>query len=162
MRKSLSSVVGIACSLLLAGCFGGIGEEPQSEYKAVVMTRTEFEKSVTLESVKPITTSGKIYIKDNLLLINDVDLGFHVYYYVNAQTPIKIAFIKIPGATDVAIRNNILYINQAVDLVAINYDPNTGEMTVTNRNRNVFPPKMSPDGFHHNTADNKVVISWKQ
>jgi hypothetical protein len=41
-------------------------------------------------------------------------------------TPIlrnRLHFYKAPGATDLAIKGNTVYINQAVDLVTATFDP---------------------------------------
>ncbi len=107
-----------------------------------------------------LVKSGKIYIKDDLMLLNDLNKGFHVYNYSNPENPVKIAFIEIPGATDVAIRNSTIYINQAVDLVTLNYNSNTNTLNVLSRNRNIFPQKRSPDGFVGNYAENQIIVNW--
>lgn len=134
--------------------------EPISSFKPIIMDRTAFESSVKLLPSQNLVKSGKIYIKDDLMLLNDVNKGFHVYNYSNPENPVKIAFIEIPGATDVAIRNSTIYINQAVDLVTLNYNSNTNTLTVLSRNRNIFPQKRSPDGFVGNYAENQIIVNW--
>ena len=118
------------------------------------------ESSVFAQPEQTIYNSGKIYIKGNYMYITEVNKGFHVYNYSNAENPVKTAFINVPGATDLAIRNNIIYINQAVDLVTINYDQTTNTIISTHRNRNVFPTKVAPNGQMANPNRDEIVIDW--
>lgn len=135
-------------------------EEPINNFKPIIMNRLTFEASVKILQSKKIVKSGKIYIKDDIMLVNDVNKGFHIYNYSDATNPIKIAFLEIPGATDVAIRNSIIYINQAVDLVTLKYDLTANKVTVLYRNRNIFPQKNSPQGFVFNVKENEIIIDW--
>jgi hypothetical protein len=134
--------------------------ENQQQYKAMFLDRTFFEKSIVLQSAQPITKTGKIYLKGDLMFVNDVNKGFHVYNYSNPKKPIPIHFIKAPGATDLAIIDNVIYINQAVDLVTATYNSNTNKFTVTNRNRAVFPQKKAPNGATGNPGENQIIIDW--
>ncbi|SHG03275.1 hypothetical protein SAMN05444372_1021 [Flavobacterium micromati] len=94
------------------------------------------------------------------MFVNDVNKGFHVYDYSNPKSPVRTNFINVPGATDLAIRDNTIYINQAVDLVTATYNITTKKFTVTNRNKNVFPQKQAPNGQSEYTKDNQVIIDW--
>ncbi|WP_298153758.1 hypothetical protein [Flavobacterium sp.] len=164
MRKITFIPLFLFLTLSLQGCWTWkIEDNRESAYEPVVMNRTDFEQAVKMKVQENTIKAGKIYIKDNLLFIADVNRGFHIYNYSNPANPPKIGFLNIPGATDVAIRDNILYINQAVDLVAIEYDPIQNRIQVTNRTRNVFPQKISPDGFtYENSSADKIVTDWKE
>lgn len=166
MKKLLILLSLFILTLLLNSCWGfgqdddNFVEPISNNYTAVVISRTELENAVEALPPQDVIQSGKIYIKDNFMFINEVNKGFHVYNYSNPQDPVKIGFIQIPGATDLAIRNNIIYINQAVDLVTLSYNQTNNSITVSNRNRNVFPPKLSPQGFEANVNENMIVIDW--
>ena len=73
-------------------------------------------------------------------------------------------FLRIPGATDLAIKPNseVIYVNQAVDLVAFTIEKNTMKITIHKRLRNVFPVLRSPDGFYLNEkySKDKIVVDW--
>jgi len=133
----------------------------ENQYKPVLLQRSAFEKSIVLESPKTIIKSGKIYIKGDLMFINDVNKGFHVYDYSDPKNPVRLQFIKAPGATDLAIIDDVIYINQAVDLVTITYNATTKKIEITNRNKNVFPQKKSPNGFSGNHKENEIIIDWE-
>lgn len=133
-----------------------------NQYKPVLVQRSVFEKSIVLEQPQAIFKSGKIYIKDDLMFINDVNKGFHVYDYSDPKNPVRLQFIKAPGATDLAIIDNVIYINQAVDLVTITYNSATKKIDITNRNKNVFPQKKSPNGFSGNPSKDEIIIDWSE
>lgn len=156
------------CSLLLVAatlqsCIYTVDDDPPLEittnYEPVYIDRPDFEASISVAEATTIDTAGKIYVFDNLLFINEKNKGFHVFSNTDPENPEPLHFIKAPGTTDVSIRNQVYYVNQAVDLVAFRYQTN-GELTVLKRIPNVFPPLLSPDGFQDNTPENKVVIAW--
>lgn len=134
--------------------------ERRNNFKPVIINRATLEASVKILPSKNIVKSGKIYLKDDIMLVNDVNKGFHIYNYSDATNPVKIAFLEIPGATDVAIRNATIYINQAVDLVTLKYDLSTNKVSVLYRNRNIFPQKESPQGFGAYVKENEIIIDW--
>ncbi|MEC5167503.1 hypothetical protein RCH18_003265 [Flavobacterium sp. PL11] len=139
---------------------GGDGENNRQQYKPVIIDRTQLENSIAFQNAQPVLKSGKIYIKDNLMFVNEVNKGFHIYDYSNPQNPIRTNFINVAGSTDLAIKGNTIYINQAVDLVTATYNSQSKKFTVTNRNRNVFPQKQAPNGQFGYTKDNQVIIDW--
>lgn len=162
--KYTKHLIALILALMLQGCWGyGIDDDaalPPAEqnFKAVTMQRSAFENAISLSGPKEMTQAGKIYIKDNLMYVNDVNKGFHIYNYADPDNPVAISYIAAPGATDLAIRGNNLYINQAVDLVTVAYT--TTAITVTGRNRNVFPQKEAPDGSYKNLSENEIIINW--
>ncbi len=136
--------------------------EPVSLYEPVYLERSEFENSVSLKNPISIGTSGKIYVKDDFLFINELNKGFHVYDNSNPMDPKPIKFLEVPGATDMAIRSSIIYINQATDLIAVDYNTGSNTIDLTKRIPDTFPPLESPEGeVAYNLPDNTVVVDWK-
>jgi|TARA_B110000240_G_scaffold198331_1_gene258401 hypothetical protein len=125
------------------------------------LSTAEFENSIEIQDKKEVTEASKIYIINNFIFINDKRTGFHIFDNSDTSNPIKKKFLKAPGATDIAIRNNVLYINQATDLVVLTFDFNTLTTVVSKRLKNVFPELQSPDGewFYE---EGKVVVNWTQ
>jgi len=154
----------LSLSLLLQSCIWRTNDDDirinPDNYKPVTMDRPAFENAVQGGTFQTIANPGKIYIKDELMFISDVNKGFGVYNYSDPANPLPIGYIKIPGATDIAVRNNNIYINQAVDLVALQYHPASNTLTVISRNRNVFPQKLSPRGSVATILPNQIVIDW--
>ena len=150
-------------SVFLVSCiYPGVDDDfnQANMYDPVVMQRVDFENSVAVQPVQSISVSGKIYIKENLLFINEFRKGFHVFNYSNPSSPTPVGFIQIPGATDLAVRNNTIYINQAVDLVTLQYNISDNSLTVTNRNRNIFPQMVAPNGEYFNVNENQIIVDF--
>ena len=163
MRKFfLLSIIFIA-TLALNSCWSvnnNLDDQSVNNYKPIIIERSVFENSVKTLPTQTIIKSGKIYIKDNLMFINDVNKGFHVYNYSNTSNPVNIGFIQILGATDLAIKDNIIYINQAVDLVTLEYNSSNNSIIKKFRNKNAFPSKTAPNGMTANTNENQIIVDW--
>lgn len=132
----------------------------ESRYEPVVVSKAQLHK-ITLEAPNATTQNAKIYLKDSIIFVNDKRAGFHIIDNSNPASPKKLKYLRAPGATDVAIRGGILYINQARDLVALKINAQAGTAQVLKRLENVFPAVLSPDGDFAGVSDDKVVIDWK-
>ncbi|MFC7357634.1 hypothetical protein ACFQO1_08040 [Jejudonia soesokkakensis] len=158
----------LSAGILQGCCFNGscpddVIEEPfQTAYEPIILDRAEFESSIVFETTKEIENAGKIYVFEDFLFITEKREGFHIYDNSDPSNPIALSFLKVPGATDIAIRNGVYYINQAVDLIAITLAIRENSPTVSKRIRNVFPEIISPDGyFATGISENEVVIGWQ-
>jgi hypothetical protein len=67
-------------------------------------------------------------------------------------------FYKAPGATDLAIKGNTVYINQAVDLVTATFDPATKNFGLL-ETKNVFPQKQA-QMVPWPTNQDEIIIDW--
>lgn len=136
-------------------------DQSNSLYEPVTMTREELNQSISVSGPMEIQHSGKIYVKDNLLFVGEKYKGFHVFDNSNPQNPSKIGFISVPGTTDIAIKNNVLYLNNAVDMVALSVNYSTKSFTVQKRIQNAFPQLISPDGFvFYLKNDADIIIDY--
>ena len=165
MKILIKVVLYFVLCISLSNCvnWGGnrnVDSVQSDNYKPIIVSRTVLENSVIAQTSQNTVLAGKLYIKDNLMFLNEKNKGFHVFNYTDAQNPVKMGFIKVSGATDLAIRNNLLYINQAVDLLTIEYLPVNNSIIIKNRNRNVFPQKKSPTGRTGSTNPEEIVIDW--
>lgn len=160
MKKELLFLILLICQLFSSCFYSNQDNSSNSNFEPVYMTRIQLENSIVIENPKTAIQAGKIYIKDDFMFVNDVNKGFQVYNYSNPTNPIATSYINVPGATDMAIRNNVLYVNQAVDLVSLNYNVTNNSILINNRIRNSFPQKISPDGFNGNGTNDKIIINW--
>lgn len=132
-----------------------------SNYTPVIMNRNDFESSTAYESPRTIINSGKIYVKDQFLFVSEKNQGFHIFNNSNPENPINIGFLKVLGSSDIAIKNEIFYINNATDLIAIQPDLNNSTFQITKRIPNTFPQLFSPDGFQYtNLQNDEIIIDW--
>ncbi|WBX73746.1 hypothetical protein PG913_00305 [Tenacibaculum pacificus] len=132
----------------------------QSSYDPVTIERTNLNASIAFQDNIEMTESSKIYIFDDYIFINDKRKGFHIFDNSDSSNPIKKKFLKIPGATDISIRNNTFFINQATDLVSLSINIDASTFTINKRLENVFPKLESPDGFYGNVKNEEIIVNW--
>ena len=113
-------------------------------YKPVLMERSKMETSIAWQDARNLEHPAKIYYKDNFIYISERYKGVHVIDNSDSTNPQNIGFIRIPGCIDMAIKNDILYADNAVDLVAIDIS-GSGSVSVTKRIKNVFPEILPPN-----------------
>ncbi|KLT66300.1 LVIVD repeat-containing protein [Pedobacter sp. BMA] len=105
------------------------------------------------KATKPKKT-GKIYIFNDYLFINEPAKGIHIYNNSNPATPVNVAFLQVPGNVDLAIQNNILYADSYVDLLAFDIS-NIGNIKQVKRVNDVFKQ------FYSDFNLQKYVIVYK-
>lgn len=113
-----------------------------------------------------IKNPGKIYVYNNLLLVNDRFAGVHVINNSDPAHPEPIGFISIPGNIDMAIKNNVLYADNQRDLVAIDLSA-LEEAKVMKRFEHMFPEyNLFPEerGVYFECVDTTkgVVVGWEK
>ena len=154
--------------LLLSALFlsGSDIYEPYSNYKPVFMYRTDMENAVQLHEARTIENPGKIYLKDDYIFVNEKYSGVHIIDNSNPIDPKKIAFMQIDGCIDMAMKGNVLYADNAVDLIAVKFSPEYSSAQVTERIREVFPELHAPDGYYLPyevelaRPENSIVVKW--
>lgn len=165
LKPILLSITFVVTMMLQSCWYYGTGDDgvapipDYSQYQAVTMSREQLQNSVKISAPRSMIKAGKIYVKDNFIFITDENKGFHIYDNTNPNAPTLVNFLEVPGATDMAIKNNTIYINQAVDLIAITI--NNGTVNVQKRIANTFPQKISPDGWSHNVGNDEIIVDWK-
>jgi hypothetical protein len=134
---------------------------PVSAYTPVFMEREELERSVSYRQGEcDLVNPGKIYHKAPYIYVTEKYKGIHVINNSVPSAPVREGFIVAPGCVDMAIKGNYLYLDNAVDLVAVDLVTKT----VTERVKNAFPEPLSPDGYacYVERPDNYVLVGWKK
>lgn len=139
-----------------------------SGYRPVFMYRSHMESAVKMKEPRTMLDPGKIYLKDDYIFVNEKYRGIHVIDNSNPEDPQKTGFIHVDGCIDMAMKDDVLYADNAVDLIAIRlFDDMTG-MEVTERIRNVFPELRSPDGYpipwkmQEERPENSIIVRWEK
>ena len=134
---------------------------PISSYNPVIVKRQVLETSTILQEPQTIVNSGKIYVKDDFLFINEKNQGFHIFNNSNPANPTNIGFLKVLGSSDLAIKNDIIYVNNATDLIAIQPNMESNTIEITKRIPNTFPQMFSPEGFQYmNLEEDDIIVDW--
>lgn len=104
----------------------------------VYLSYTDLRSAVKITSARELNNPGKIYFKDNFIFINEIMEGVHVYDVSDPKSPQNKGFIEIPGNVDIAIKDNTLYADSYVDLVAIDVS-SISAIKEVGRSEKVFP-----------------------
>jgi len=121
MRFSITCVCLLSAGL--SSCFGYRYKDIKDEAWVPVYS-TENIHAVTSLPVRPTTDAGKIYVQGNLLFQVENLAGVHIIDYSDKAHPVKLAFVKCRGCSEVAYKNSYLVINNMRDLVFVDvHDP---------------------------------------
>jgi hypothetical protein len=155
--------------VLLTAAFSGCKDNTfeRVTYEAnvpVYMSFSDFRSSFAKSEPQEIAMPGKIYFKDNFLFVNEYGKGIHVIDNSDPSDPKKIAFYKILGNIDMAIRGNILFADSFIDLVAIDIT-DINNPVEKGRLKNIFP-EILPEGdkwYPYSNVDKTkgVIVDWE-
>ena len=109
----------------------------------VYMSYADLRSSVKALPARELEKPGKIYFKDNYLLIVEKFKGIHVIDVSNPANPKNTSFVEVPGCVDIAVKGHILYADSYVDLVAIDVS-DISKIKEVNRLKDVYPYAVPP------------------
>lgn len=124
-------------------------------YEPIYAAKSEVIKDASFEAARPIEQAGKIYYKDDYLLINEVDKGIHVIDNRDRYNPRAVGFVDLPGNKDLAAKGNFLYADNYTDLVVLDIS-NKSKIVEVNRIENVF------DAYYYYTEADGLLISYEE
>lgn len=165
-NKNIFLPVSMLVILLSAGCKDKQFEE--RTYMANVpqyMAADMLEASISSQPAKAITTKGKIFLKDNYILLNKPGFGIHVIDNSDPSNPNNISFIEILGNVDMVATGNTLYADTYQDLLVIDFSDPTA-IKLLERYANIYPgalPPLADANYPMAQIDETkgVVIGWK-
>jgi len=130
----------------------------------VYMTYEDLRVAVKKSSPRDLENTGKIYFKDGYIFINEELKGIHIIDNRNPENPQNTGFIEVPGNIDIAVKNDILYADSYIDLVAIDISDINNPKEV-HRVEEVFPYTLPPYDEEYRIAkvdeEKGVVIDWE-
>lgn len=164
-KKTLLITYRVCTFLIITLLFAACKKEASTKtgktitlYTPVYASKSAALGAINGNPAEPIEHTGKIYIKDNFIYLNDQNKGIHVYDNSTPSNPRQVAFFSIPGNLDIAIKGNILYADMYNDLLAIDIS-NPTQVTVTKAIQNFFTGRSYVNGFSTN-VDGQVVTKW--
>ncbi len=169
MNSLLKAITG---SLLMTAMFWGLSgckdsfieEHTYTANVPIYMSWSDLRKASDPMPPEPIAEQGKIYLKDNLLFVNEKYKGIHVFDNSNPASPLDRGFISVPGNVDLAVKGNFLYADSYVDLVVFDIS-NIGNPKEVYRMKDIFPYTIPETTAAYpisqiDTAKG-VIIGWK-
>jgi len=123
-------------------------------------------ENISIGDAQPTTEAGKIYAYGNYIFQNDINKGVHIIDNSQPDHPQKVAFIKIPFSTELAVKGHYLYVNNVSDLVVLDLQ-NPAAPVVVNRIKDAFPviqqeyPPFTNVYFVCADPSKGVVVKWE-
>lgn len=143
-------LVASASALLAAGSTGGGAYTDCATYDGVYcveykrpgvpvyMSYQRLRDAVQIEAARPPDRLGRVYLYQDYLFLNEVNEGIHVIDNSDPTAPVNLGFIRVPGNTDIAIRDNFLYADSYIDLITLDLnDPSS--IVIVSRQEDIFP-----------------------
>jgi len=134
----LQKAGGFAVFLIGIACLLATSTMDYCDYEPIYLSYSDLRKPVTAAAPEALSKSGKIYVYGNLILFNERNRGIHVLDNTNPAAPLNAFFLPVPGNIDIAVKDNILYADSYIDLVAIDISVPANSHEV-NRVQSVFP-----------------------
>ena len=143
-------VVSLSCAtatsmhdpLLTSDCLewdeDGICIERQTEKSPVYLSYADLRSAVQIEAPRDLASVSRIYLYQDYLFINEQNEGIHVIDNNDPFSPQRIAFIAIPGNTEVSIRSDYLYADSYIDLVTLDVSDVNNIQEIA-REESIFP-----------------------
>lgn len=123
MIKITVPVIALVLIILFSGCYPEpefVPEFPVGEVEGYQpIYASEEQSAIEFIAARPLSNPGKIYIIGNFLLINEKYEGIHVFNNADPSHPAALGFLRVAGNTEMAVKNNVLYLDHATDLVAL-------------------------------------------
>jgi hypothetical protein len=144
--------VALPILLLISGCVHELPDPASGKVSAYVPVYASSGElgQVSVGPAQPTLQAGKIYASGNYIFQNDENNGIHIIDQSDRTHPIKIAFIKVPQCTEIAVKGNFLYTNNFTDLLVFDIQDPSHPRQV-NRIRDIFPASFQTYPPYNNT-----------
>ena len=122
MRKILLPVLLIVIIVGFTSCLRDdcVSQREYIVYNPVFMHADQFRTDqIAVTDSRLLESPGKLYFYRNFLLINEMAHGLHVYDVSERTNPVEVAFYNIPGNFDMAIKDDVLFVDNVIDLLAL-------------------------------------------
>jgi hypothetical protein len=152
-----------ACCLLLpiVGCvkgkLNGYHLETYTLYTPIYQLKQSVLDHINGSPTEPIDSSGKIFIINQYIFLNDVDKGIHIIDNTDPVHPVQTAFLQIPGNQDMVVKGNTLYADMYSDLLAIDIT-DLHRVKINSMIPALFVDRENVNGFSMDS--NTVIINW--
>ncbi len=161
MKSKLSLPICLTIAVLLGSCQDTCeGTHTAVYYEPVYGTTTNVRNDFGVRSATSLRQTGKIYLYGSYLFINEPGKGVHIIDNQDKTAPINVSFINIPGNFDIAVKDNVLYADSYIDLLAIDIS-NIDNIALLSRREGVFRNYCEAT-FDYNEAQNTIIVDWEE
>ncbi len=130
----------------------------------VYKNKSEIINDISMKSASDIQNAGKIFYKDGYIFLTEAHEGVHIINNLDPRNPINEAFLNVPGAYDVTIKDDRLYCDNYTDLVVFDIS-NINNIQEIERVENVFMYNLPEHDQKYGRAEidpsKGIVVDWK-
>ncbi len=127
-------------------------------FDPVYLQVDEIREDIQIQAARGLKNPGKLYYYKDYILINERREGLHIIDNRNPESPENIAFVKIPGNIDMAVKNGVLYADNYIDLLAIDIQ-NPATPKLISRTENVFNSLAQSQDLGHLVYYEETVVT---
>lgn len=128
--------------------------------QAFTVSVDQIRTGIAAQPPQELSNLGKIYVKDNYIFINELKKGLHIIDNSNPQKPLNVAFLKIPGVIDMAVKGNTLYTDSYMDMVTFDIT-DIRNIKETGRVKDVFVSGMADGISWYYNANNQLLTDYE-
>ena len=129
--------VGVLC-FYLAGCSPPIINDcPSPTEVPIVVSKEEVRSQVRFTQSQSIQENGKIVVYNDYLLINEPNIGIHIFDNIQPELPQPLGLLLVPGNTDFFVRDDIIHATSYTDLVQVDMS-DLGNVHEVSRSEDIF------------------------
>ncbi len=127
-------------------------------YEPVYMSLTELRESVDVIEPQILEQTGKLYLYQDYILINDPGQGINIVDNTDQSNPTPVKYINLPGTSDFSVRGDILYADSYMDLVMLDIS-DLDNISEINRVEDIFVEFIVDNGFYLD-PDSGLVVDY--
>ena len=134
---------------------------------APVYGSTSSYQNIEVQAPRPTNYAGKIYAYGSYIFQAEQNEGVHIIADGQSKSAHKIAFLKVPFCSEIAIKANYLYVNNLNDLLVFDIS-NVATPQLVQRLPDAFPhvvqqhPNVSNTFFECPDPAKGIIVRWEQ
>ncbi|MFT6935962.1 MAG: hypothetical protein ACJA1N_000256 [Saprospiraceae bacterium] len=109
-----------------------------TKYTPIFISTAEIRQDAVIAVSRDLEKPGKIYFYNNYIFINELREGIHIIDNADPSAPQNLGFIEIKGNVDIAVKDNMLFADNYMDLLAIDITNPLAPVQMS-RQQDVFP-----------------------
>lgn len=155
----LSGIIVAVSTLIFSGCNDKVEiTQKYTMMEPVYLTPAELRSSFEITVPQKVTSTGKIYLYQKYIFLNEPGEGIHIIDNSDKENPETISFIKIPGNYEMAARGNRIFADSYLDLVVIDITDPTN-VVLTKRIENIFLELAEQNQYYD--PENGIIVDYE-
>ena len=165
MRTFLTLFVLVCATACTEDRWGNPVNNSTLAYVPQYMTLSDV-RQISVQAARSTQQAGKIYAFGNYLFQSDPEQGIHIIDNTDRKKPVKLAFLKVPFSTEIAIKGKYLYTNNLNDMVVFDLSDVQAPRLVK-RMEKMFPtvnqkyPSFTNVSFECPDPAKGLVVKWE-